>query len=347
MCPSFQPVRRGDAAHRPRVLKQLMKQWRFCLEDQGVRFVNRRSNGRRLVEVFLQPLPVTRVTGGDAEPPGVGKKPGCAPVRPLSAPGAARWRNHPPRPGKGLCGAAGGRFWGETAGLGEAGKTGGEGNRRPCRSLRPWQELRGTQNLSRSRQETSGIKAFFPDFSPGASRSAWLSLPGAKEGGAVRLPARSARGGPHWGPSPPPAPGYRYRQGMRRERRLHMAKPRKRKQTLTVRLTEQEKERIQTQAKKARGAGVHRLPWWPWSWETPICLGPDTRPLLVELKRNGQQREPNRPEGKRRGLSTSYNLPRGGGPAGRIARRAVPPYQEQPMATVMYIPEKKQSPGGH
>lgn len=23
------------------------------------------------------------------------------------------------------------------------------------------------------------------------------------------------------------------------------------------------------------------------SWETPICLGPDTRPLLVELKRMG------------------------------------------------------------
>ena len=39
-----------------KVLKQLMKQWRFCLEDQGsVRFVNRRSNGRRLVEVFYTP----------------------------------------------------------------------------------------------------------------------------------------------------------------------------------------------------------------------------------------------------------------------------------------------------
>ena len=57
-----------------KVLKQLMKQWRFCLEDQGVRFVNRRSNGRRLVEVFYTP-PGDEGDGGDAEPPGVGKSP--------------------------------------------------------------------------------------------------------------------------------------------------------------------------------------------------------------------------------------------------------------------------------
>ena len=54
-----------------------------------------------------------------------------------------------------------------------------------------------------------------------------------------------------------------------------MAKPRKRKQTLTVRLTEQEKERIQTQAKKARRSVTDYLV--ALSWETPICLGPDTR----------------------------------------------------------------------
>ena len=57
-----------------KVLKQLMKQWRFCLEDQGVRFVNRRSNGRRLVEVFYTPLG-DEGDGGDAEPPGAGKSP--------------------------------------------------------------------------------------------------------------------------------------------------------------------------------------------------------------------------------------------------------------------------------
>ena len=57
-----------------KVLKQLMKQWRFCLEDQGVRFVNRRSNGRRLVEVFYTP-PGDEGDGGDAEPPGSGKSP--------------------------------------------------------------------------------------------------------------------------------------------------------------------------------------------------------------------------------------------------------------------------------
>ena len=64
-----------------------------------------------------------------------------------------------------------------------------------------------------------------------------------------------------------------------------MAKPRKRNQTLTVRLTQAEKERIQTQAKKARRSVTDYLV--ALSWETPICLGPDTRPLLVELKRMG------------------------------------------------------------
>ena len=49
--------------------------------------------------------------------------------------------------------------------------------------------------------------------------------------------------------------------------------------------TEQEKERIQTQAKKARRSVTDYLV--ALSWETPICLGPDTRPLLVELKRIG------------------------------------------------------------
>ena len=57
-----------------KVLKQLMKQWRFCLEDQGVHFVNRRSNGRRLVEVFYT-LPVTRVTAVTQNPLGPGKSP--------------------------------------------------------------------------------------------------------------------------------------------------------------------------------------------------------------------------------------------------------------------------------
>ena len=51
-----------------------MKQWRFCLEDQGVRFVNRRSNGRRLVEVFYTP-PGDEGDGGDAETLGSGKSP--------------------------------------------------------------------------------------------------------------------------------------------------------------------------------------------------------------------------------------------------------------------------------
>lgn len=49
------------------------------------------------------------------------------------------------------------------------------------------------------------MKAFFPDFSPGQAERPAV-LPGAKEGGLSRLPARSARGGPHWGPSPPLPP---------------------------------------------------------------------------------------------------------------------------------------------
>ena len=69
-----------------------------------------------------------------------------------------------------------------------------------------------------------------------------------------------------------------------------MAKPRKRNQTLTVRLTQAEKERIQTQAKKARRSVTDYLV--ALSWETPICLGPDTRPLLVELKRKSLLRCP-------------------------------------------------------
>ena len=111
---------------------------------------------------------------------------------------------------------------------------------------------------------------------------------------------------------------------------------------MTVRLTQAEKERIQTQAKKARRSVTDYLV--ALSWETPICLGPDTRPLLVELKTHRQQRKPDRPEGKRRGFHL-LQLPGGGGPAGRFAPRAVPPCEEQPMATVTYIPEKKQSLG--
>ena len=120
-----------------KVLKQLMKQWRFCLEDQGVRFVNRRSNGRRLVEVFYTP-PGDEGDGGDAETPGTGKKPGCAPVRPLSAPGAPG--GVPPRPGPEKA------LWGRWAGFGGDNRPGEAttnrwgGNRRPCRSLRPWRK---------------------------------------------------------------------------------------------------------------------------------------------------------------------------------------------------------------
>lgn len=83
---------------------------------------------------------------------------GKARLRPCEAP-VRPWSNHPPWPGKGPVGPLGAGFGGRQRAWGSWQNRWG-GNRRPCRSLRPWQELRETQNLSRSRQETSGIKAF-------------------------------------------------------------------------------------------------------------------------------------------------------------------------------------------
>ena len=108
-----------------KVLKQLMKQWRFCLEDQGVRFVNRRSNGRRLVEVFYT-LPVTRVTAVQRRSPlGAGKarlRPCEGSVRPWERRGGETTR---PGPEKASVGPLGAGFGGDS-GPGEAGKAGGE-----------------------------------------------------------------------------------------------------------------------------------------------------------------------------------------------------------------------------
>ena len=118
-------------------------------------------------------------------PLGSGKarlRPCEASVRPWSSP----VESHPAQARKRPCGAAGGRFWGRRQAWGSWQNRWGE-NRRPCRSLRPWQELRGTQNLSRSRQETSGIKAFFPDFSPGQAERPAV-LPGTGFGGLAPLP---------------------------------------------------------------------------------------------------------------------------------------------------------------
>ena len=166
-----------------------------------MRFVNRRSNGRRLVEVFYTP-PGDEGDGGDAEPPGSGKarlRPCEASVRPWSGPVEKPPAQARKRPLWGRWGPV----LGETAGLGKLAKPVGR-NRRPCRSLRPWQELRGTQNLSRSRQETSGIKAFFPDFSPG-KQSAWLSCLAQRRGGC--LACRLGRlGAAPLGALAPPAP---------------------------------------------------------------------------------------------------------------------------------------------
>lgn len=91
-----------------------------------------------------------------------------------------------PGPEKASVGPLGAGFGGDSGPWGSWQNRWGR-NRRPCRSLRPWQELRGTQNLSRSRQETSGIKAFFPDFSPGQAERPAV-LPGTGFGGFAPLP---------------------------------------------------------------------------------------------------------------------------------------------------------------
>lgn len=118
------------------------------------------------------------------KPLGAGKarlRPCEAPVRPWSG-----WMEEPPAQArKRPCGAAGGRFWGRQWAWGSWQNRWG-GNRRPCRSLRPWRKGRGTQNLSRSRQETSGIKAFSRTLVRG-KQSAWLSCL-ALIGGLAPLP---------------------------------------------------------------------------------------------------------------------------------------------------------------
>ena len=121
-----------------------------------------------------------------------------------------------------------------------------------------------------------------------------------------------------------------------------MAKPRKRNQTLTVRLTEAG-EGAHPDPGQESPAQRHRLPGGPVLGDAHLPGAGHPSPA-GGAETHGQQREPNRPEGKRWGFHL-LQLPGGGGPAGRVARSAVPPYQEQPMATVMYIPEKKQSLG--
>ena len=89
-----------------------------------MRFVNRRSNGRRLVEVFYTPLgdEVTAVTQNPLGPGKARLRPCEASVRPWSA----RWRKPPAPAWKRPLWGRWGPVLGETAGPGEAGKTGGK-----------------------------------------------------------------------------------------------------------------------------------------------------------------------------------------------------------------------------
>ena len=93
---------------------------------------------------------------------------------------------------------------GETAGLGKLAKPVG---RKPpsLPFLAALAEGKRDAKLSSFWIGSFWNESLFPDFSPGQAERPAV-LPGAKEGGLSRLPARSARGGPHWGPSPPLPP---------------------------------------------------------------------------------------------------------------------------------------------
>ena len=64
-----------------------------------------------------------------------------------------------------------------------------------------------------------------------------------------------------------------------------MSENRRRDHTLTIRLTEAEKERIERNAKRAKRSLTDYLVLL--SLETPINVAEDVKPLLIELKRIG------------------------------------------------------------
>ena len=64
-----------------------------------------------------------------------------------------------------------------------------------------------------------------------------------------------------------------------------MSKPRRRDTTLTIRLTKAEKERIERNAKRAGRSITDYLVLL--SLEMPIHVAEDVKPLLIELKRIG------------------------------------------------------------
>ena len=64
-----------------------------------------------------------------------------------------------------------------------------------------------------------------------------------------------------------------------------MSKQRRRNTTLTIRLTKAEKERIERNAKRAKRSLTDYIV--SLSLETPIHVAEDVKPLLIELKRIG------------------------------------------------------------
>ena len=100
----------------------------------------------------------------------------------------------------------------------------------------------------------------FPDFSPGQA-----------ERPAVRLIAEISGSSPN--------PLYFERS------EIKMSEKRRRDNTLTIRLTKSEKQRIDRNAKRAKRSITDYIVLL--SLETPIHVAEDVKPLLIELKRIG------------------------------------------------------------
>lgn len=119
-----------------------------------------------------------------------------------------------------------------------------------------------------------------------------------------------------------------------------MSKQRRRDTTLTIRLTKAEKERIERNAKRAGRSITDYLVLL--SLETPIHVAEDVKPLLIELKRIGNNL--NQITAKiNAGAFRSYNFEDMIDGAEDDLRATAGHCEERIMATVSFIPESRQS----
>ena len=119
-----------------------------------------------------------------------------------------------------------------------------------------------------------------------------------------------------------------------------MSKQRRRDTTLTIRLTKAEKERIERNAKRAGRSITDYLVLL--SLETPIHVAEDVKPLLIELKRIGNNL--NQITAKiNAGAFRSYNFEDMIDGQKKIYEQLLGHCEERIMATVSFIPESHQS----